>query len=482
MRFFFQKYIDLQFNHKKKNMKHSRYTGLLGLLLLLASCGEDRTGEFYALIEDRMWMEEVMRENYLWYNDIPAIENENDYFAERSVFFKSLLSKEAMDGKGDPYSYMEESPEAEAPEAARGLTLTRTSTYGIEFELVSDPLQTTTHTFARVLYVLPQSPAAQAGLKRGDWISAIDARRITSDNYTALQQGGTVRLATARIVAAEGGYAWQATDTLTVAPSVSMEINPFMVDSVYQADGRRIAYLMYNEFATGPNNDGTESVYNEQMKQIFGKFKAQSPDAFILDLRYNPGGYLHCAQALGSLLAPAAALGQDFITLEYNDKDGQAGVSYPFDTALADANLDLKKIYILTGSYTASASEAVINGLKPWMGSDNVVLLGEKTVGKNVAMQAFENTAYGFTLWPVVARVFNARHEGDYGEGIAPRYNLTERQVIDPWYELGDTREYLLKNALSLITAGTLADEPTAESRTACRPIPLRKAEGIRIR
>ena len=46
-------------------MKSLQYTLLTLLLIASTSCGEDRTGEFYALIEDRMWIEEVMRENYL---------------------------------------------------------------------------------------------------------------------------------------------------------------------------------------------------------------------------------------------------------------------------------------------------------------------------------------------------------------------------------------------------------------------------------
>ena len=61
-------------------MKSLQHTLFVLLLILLTSCGEDRTGEFYALIEDRMWIEEVMRENYLWAEDMPVIEKEDDYF------------------------------------------------------------------------------------------------------------------------------------------------------------------------------------------------------------------------------------------------------------------------------------------------------------------------------------------------------------------------------------------------------------------
>ena len=440
-------------------MKSLQHTLWALFLILLTSCGEDRTGEFYALIEDRMWIEEVMRENYLWAEDMPVIEKEDDYFQEPATFFKKMLSKNALNGKGDKYSYMEETPKE-----SRTLTLDRTSTYGMEFILTSDPTGTTAHTFARVLYVLPDSPAQKAGIERGDWISAINDERITTDNYEKLTQGGNVSLTRTRITPLENGPGWQVSkDVLNVGASVAMEINPFLVNKVLEADGQKIAYLVYNEFATGPNNEGTESAYNEQMKQIFAQFKAQSPDAFILDLRYNNGGFLQCAQALGSLLAPATAMGQNFANLTFNAKADPQVIRYSFDTQYADANLNLNKIYILTGKYTASASEVIINGLIPYLGAENVVLIGTKTEGKNVAMTSFKNETHGLTLWPVIAYVSNANNEGDYSVGFQPTYQLDENSIIR-WYPLGNPEEYLLKNTLSLITTGTLADESTSEN------------------
>ena len=450
-------------------MKHITYIALTALTLLLTSCGEDRTGEFYALIEDRMWIEEVMRENYLWAEDMPVIENEDDYFQEPSTFFKNMLSKNALDGKGDKYSYMEET-KVETEEKTRSMMLDRTSTYGMEFLLTGDPTGTTAHNFARVLYVLPDSPAEEAGIQRGDWISTIDQERITTDNYKQLIQGGVISLKRNQLVQNENGLTWQVRDSLNVGPSAMMEINPFFLNKVFEVEGQKIAYLVYNEFATGPNNEGTESVYNEQMKQIFAQFKAQSPDAFILDLRYNNGGFLQCAQALGSLLAPASAMGKDFVNLTFNAQASPQVIRYPFDKNYADANLNLDKVYILTGGQTASASEAVINGLIPYMGAENVVLIGTKTEGKNVAMQQFKNETHGLALWPVVAFVANANDEGNYSEGFNPHHELDENKQTH-WYPLGDPEEYLLKNTLSLITTGTIPDLPSSDEGESSRSI-----------
>lgn len=437
-------------------MKYLQHTFWAFLLTVLCSCGEDRTGEFYALIEDRQWIEETMQANYLWAEDMPVIENEDDYFKEPQTFFKSLLSKNAMNGKGDKYSYMEEDPKAPQQES-RSQMLDRTSTYGMEFELTNDPTGTTNHIHAHVLYVLDGSPAQQAGITRGDWLSSVNGQRITTSNYQLLKNGGSIKVARTRIYSTELGYTWQPADTLNLAASITMEINPFLIDTLYQVEGQRIAYLMYNEFSTGPENKGTEETYNEQMKAIFANFKAQQPDALILDLRYNNGGYLQCAQALGSLIAPASALGKNFVNLQFNAKANPQRKEYPLLESYAEANLNLSKVYILTTNHTASASEALINGLIPYMGEENVILIGERTEGKNVAMTAFRNETYGITLWPVVAYTSNAEDFSDYGDGFEPTHELKERNIVD-WYPLGDNREYLLKNAINLITTGSIAD------------------------
>ena len=440
-------------------MKYIQYTLFTFLIFILSSCGEDRTGEFYALIEDRMWIEETMRKNYLWYDQMPVIEKEDDYFKDAASFFKNLLYKNALDGKGDSYSYMEEIKTTDETSKARAMYLNRTSTYGMEFELLRDPLQGTTHTLARILYVLPGSPADKAGIKRGDWLTTIGNKYITTDNYTALMYGGMATFARDRIITTEEGkHEWQAVDTVTISPSITMEINPFFVDTVYHINGQKIAYMVYNEFATGPQNESSETQYHEQMKQIFRGFKNQGPDAFILDLRYNTGGFLSCAQALGSLLAPSSCMDKEFIQLQFNDQSTPQIIKYTFDSQYSDANLNLKKIYILTSSYTASASEAIINGLKPYMGTENVILIGEKTEGKNVAMSSYKDERFNFVLWPVVAYVFNAENEGNYVDGFEPHYELIERNLISPWYPLGDEREFLLKNTLSFITTGSMPD------------------------
>ena len=137
--------------------------------------------------------------------------------------------------------------------------------------------------------------------------------------------------------------------------------------------------------------------------------------------------------------------------------------------------------------FTASASEAVINCLRPYMGDDNVVVIGETTVGKPVAMSGYTNDEIDFILWPVVAYVLNSAGQANYVNGITPDFTLSERNLISPLYPLGDTQEYLLKNTIAYITTGSMPDLPQAEEQVSKGKIIYnslirRSMNGIRLR
>lgn len=75
----------------EKELDYEAYTEhffLLTTLFIMASCGEDRSGEYYALIGENVWIEQIMKEHYLWYDSIPAIK-ETDYFAEPEDFLQN---------------------------------------------------------------------------------------------------------------------------------------------------------------------------------------------------------------------------------------------------------------------------------------------------------------------------------------------------------------------------------------------------------
>jgi C-terminal processing protease CtpA/Prc len=108
------------------------------------------------------------------------------------------------------------------------------------------------------------------------------------------------------------------------------------------------------------------------------------------------------------------------------------------------------RVYVLTSSRTASASELIVNGLKPYM---DVYLIGNTTTGKNVGSIPFEDEAnpenkYG--ILPIVTQSFNSLDQSDYATGFKP--NVEALESAELLLPLGDINEQLLRKALSQIT------------------------------
>lgn len=432
------------------------YAATLVLALFgLVSCGEDRTYEFREKTQEAQWIYNQMNQWYLWYDELPPMDDYTAFFSDPESFFKKILSK------NDKYSYIE-------MDESRTRSIDQHSSYGFDFALYVNPVTQSSSAperYARVLYVLPHSPASEAGLKRGDWIAAMNGEQITEKNYPQLLNGpgGTLLLQQLDFDEQSQEIWWDESSatTLTLPASRRVEDNPFYVDTVYHIANHRIAYLFYNRFSTGRDDTGNEKEYGNQMREIFKRFKAAEPTDFILDLRYNPGGYLSCAQELGSLLAPQSAMGKVFYSLEFNDKMTDHNQKQLFEEKITGgANLNLNRIYIIVSSYTASASESIINGLIPYMGADNVILVGTTTEGKNVASLTF-NSNFGFSIHPIVATVYNGMGESDYASGFAPTHELDELTYVNPFAPLGSRDEIMLSSTLDIIFQDSAADIPT---------------------
>ncbi len=429
------------------NMKRSFYSIPASAVVALAflSCGEDRTHEFLAKTEVDNWIEAQMREIYLYYQDMPQLET-RDYFAPAEEFFPRILSPR------DKYSYIEADPGTDAPAGAKLRNAIQPVTYGFDFVLTDDPTGISRQV-ARVLQVLPRSPAAEAGLRRGDFITKVNGNDVSSRNAGLLESGDGATLSVSTLSPDEetGEPAWDEETELGLAAAARMENSPFFLYKTFGQDGRRTGYLVYDEFKTGADYGGTD--YTDQMLRIFQWFKQQGVTEFILDLRYNQGGQVTCAQLLASLLAPASCLGQEFARFEFNDKQQGSNYGMDFLTEYADCNLNMERLFIISGLYTASASEMMVNCLRPYM---TVNLLGTRTLGKNVAMTRIESP-YGFVMYPVTSTVFNKEGQSDYASGIMPDYVITELNHY-PWHELGDPNELLLKNALLWMDGGVPPD------------------------
>ena len=248
------------------------------------------------------------------------------------------------------------------------------STYGAEFVLWNP--RGTEDVNLLVLYTYADSPAAQAGLRRGDVFSTLNGSRMNMSNYKDV------------VNATFGGKSLTLSDgsRSVVLNAVSMYSNPVQTVRVLELDGQTIGYLHFTNFTLKAGED---------LEKAFGSFKDAGIDRLVLDLRYNGGGYSATSVALGSMIAPLDDVneGKLFTQDVYNDELGKYMGDNRFSYFSADCKLplgagtvhaaavnsDLSEVWVITSGETASASEALICGLIPYM---DVHLVGEQTYGK----------------------------------------------------------------------------------------------------
>lgn len=190
---------------------------------------------------------------------------------------------------------------------------------------------------------------------------------------------------------------------------------------------------------------------------------------FVLDLRYNSGGSIATATRLASMIT-GQFTGQVFAKQQWNDKvEAYYASNNPssllnlftdkINTNASINSLNLTRIYILTSKSTASASELVINGLKPYI---NVIQIGDSTTGKNVgSITLYDspnftkknvNPNHRYAMQPLVLKIVNKVGFGDYINGLTP--NIVVIESINNLGILGDSEEPLLNTAINKIKGG----------------------------
>ena len=176
------------------------------------------------------------------------------------------------------------------------------------------------------------------------------------------------------------------------------------------------------------------------IKSHFAAFKREGIHDLVLDLRYNSGGVMTKASTLASLIAGQELEGKTFIRWEYAPKNEDRDSEYKFERL--PESLHTRRLVVLITDETCSASETIINGLRPHI---PVYTVGSTTCGKPYGMDGIEFGAK--TLYPVTARVVNNRGEGYYTTGIRADFKAKD----DLTHPLGNPQEGMLKKALEVL-------------------------------
>jgi C-terminal processing protease CtpA/Prc len=201
---------------------------------------------------------------------------------------------------------------------------------------------------------------------------------------------------------------------------------------VYDVDGRRVGYLFFRNFVR-------PSV--AALDEAFNALSQAGVTELVLDLRYNGGGLVDVAVHLSSLIGGTLTAGQPFATFAHNDRNAFRNETLRFDAATPPAPA-LARLFVITSRSSASASELVINGLRPFM---PVILIGDTTYGKPVGQYLIEFCTK--VLAPVSFSLKNANGEADYFDGFAPTCAAGD----DIERELGHPEEASLAEAFHYI-------------------------------
>ena len=400
------------------------------------------TGRAYAdrqgtLADEKNWLRSWSDETYLWYREIPNL-NAASYATLESWYGVLKTPALALSGAAkDRFHYIESTDEFEAGSAGVSYG------YGITWSAVASiPPR---RWLAAV--VTAGSPAAIAGIKRGDSIISIDGVDFRNGpDVNTLSRGlfpPTIGENHSFVLAPIDGSA-QKTVALT---SASVTIVPVPVSGIVNTPTGRVGYIAFTTFNTFSSEKAIADA-------VAGLVAAGGVTDLVLDLRYNGGGYVFISAETAFMIAGLARTNNKVYARDKtNDKrpfgpdtvypfyNGGSGLTGGVAQGQALPSVNLARVFVLTQSGTASASEAVINGLR---GIDvEVVLIGAQTVGKPHGFRSEDNC--GTTYSTIQFSLTNQKGEGDYVDGFAP----TCRANDDLTRALGDPAEGQLAAALS---------------------------------
>ncbi|MCY4216646.1 MAG: Ig-like domain-containing protein [Flavobacteriaceae bacterium] len=403
---------------------------------------------------------------YLWQENVSDLDDskassDDDYkrFIEQnsdySSFFKGLLYNRGQRG-GDLYSYSTSVQEIASVHSAAGFD------NGLLFQ-IARVKSGSSQLVGIVQFAFPGTPA-DGKVSRGDVFSHVNGTRLTTNNYQSLLSSNSMRLKMIELqpsVDLDNPIAEvDLNKTATISKQSNVTRDPIMAHSIISKGSSKIGYLAYYQFHRSVSD----------LNAVFKTFADEPITDLILDLRYNRGGYLSTATALGSMISGQSS-SSVFLQKNYNSKVANGAENEYFIDYLDSARtvpvnkLNVSNVYVLTSDRTASASEAVISGISPYV---NVTVIGEQTVGKHLAtLYLFDhndspsnyyktsgdiNSDHTLVLSVVISSLTNSSGESYGYDGFTPS---SSNQLIESLIDLkplGDEQDPLVKRALNLIT------------------------------
>ena len=425
--------------------------GFVGIITL--SCKKDEPEvdlEAKLNSEIMAWMYDAMEQVYFWNSYLPSLTSVVKETDPEVFFYKLIYETE------DHWSWLTKDYAALMEDFAGTPTSMGISpVYGKFYD--------SEQVFILISYVYPGSPADRAGIERGDIIMKINGQDLNTTNYIEMfnQDSYSVNM---------GIYFNGSISTRTATIQLAAEVidsNPIIFDTILVFNNHKIGYLVYVEFISG--NEGN-LLY--EFGALIDEFKNQGVTDLVVDLRYNPGGEITAANYLASCLAPVSDVSTQeiFVKFVYNPmvqtyierEEGDNSPNLVNRFSGNGHNLDLTRVFFLTGDHSASASELLIIGLEPYM---EVIQIGDPTYGKFTGAWVLTDTndppKHNWAIVPIVSKYSNSVGFTDFVDGLAPDYlindNLFEAKAF------GDVADPMLGQAVELITGQPLGLKKSIE-------------------
>ena len=376
------------------------------------------------------FVRDALQEFYLWYEQLPDPDPAG--FASPEAYLEAVRYR-PLDTS---YSYITGQAESDA-----FFSDSQFVGFGLGY-------RQTGATELRVSQVYAGSPAEQAGLRRGDVILSIGGISVP-DLLRTGQVGSAFGPSEVGVSVSigwrtPGGQERQATmvKALVTIPTVS-------ATTVFDNGSSRTGYVFFRNFVR-PSTAALNTAFDQLV--------ADGATDLVLDLRYNGGGFVDVAQHLGGLIGGQATAGEVFVKFRHNDKNTARD-----ETALFEAkpnSLELPRLVVITTGGSASASEMIINSLRPFM---TVTVVGDRTFGKPVGQYGFDFCEK--VLYPVAFATENAVGEADYFDGIPA--DCAAPDDLD--HQIGDPAEGSLAEALGFLRTGRCGAAAATEAEVQAR-------------
>lgn len=391
---------------------------MAGVILLFSTCRKEEENDEYTY---NTFIQDVLKNEkwYLWYNTVPNVNPKQNISPEDYL--------DLLRNTQDKWSYTS--------------TVQQHNSYYAEGKYVGLGFGYTVdaqHKF-RVNYVFHQSPAYEAGMRRGTEIYSLNNKKMTE--YTSFQAVSEAMGPATEGLVLQMQLVNNNTDTFTVSLTKRIVTqNTVLHSQIIEKDGVKAGYLVLKGFI-GPTKD--------ELSQAFSEFQSGGVKNVIIDLRYNGGGRLDVSNYLANLIAGGTANGKVYQGISHNDTKTSYDTSFVFKQEAFTLNAE--HLVVLTSRGTASASECLINGLKPHM---DVKLIGDNTHGKPVGMYSF--SVDNFVLVPICFRLVNSEGYGEYFDGL-PADAL---RADGPEFPFGDVNEPALGEAMYYLIHGSFSNLP----------------------